>query len=201
MFEAPILSPSLVDIRAAAQRLANAHNDTAATSALMNAEIKAAVAPVLERYKDTIDTYAAAEAMAQAELDDLLIKSPALFTKPRSMTVDGIRCGYRKDEDSFDWDDEAAVIAAIKAVAPELAPLLIRTQESLILDAIAPLDEDIQRKVGIRRITGVDRRFIKVGDNDAEKITKLVVASAAARQGEDEETKPKKGKAQLKVAA
>jgi hypothetical protein len=192
---------TLEDIRAAAQRLANAHNDTAFTAALLNAEIKAAIAPILERYKATIDGYAVAEAEARARLDALLMDAPQLFKKPRSLSVDGVRCGYMKAADTFDWDDDEAVIARIKALFPELAPLLIRQKESLIIDAVPGLEQKQRVALGIRTITGVDAHFITIGDNDAEKLTRIVIASAADRQGEDEAPKAKKGKAKRAAAA
>lgn len=196
------MTPTLEDIRAKAQTLANAHNDTAGTSALLNAEIKAAIAPILDRYRGTLDGYAAAEARAYADLDKLLLATPNLFIKPRSLKVDGVNAGYRKEEDSFEYDDADAVIAAVKAFYPELAPLLIRTKEELIPAALPGLEPEQRQKIGIRNVTGSDRRFITIGDNDTEKLAKIVLAAATSRQGEEEAEKTKKGsRVKLKVAA
>lgn len=194
-----MLPITLDTIRELSQRLANAHNDTAATAALLNAEVKAAIAPILDSYRQTIDTYAAAEAKAHADLNDALRVAPNLFKKPRSLAVDGIRCGYLKAPDSLDWDDEADVIARIKALRPDLAPILIRSRESLIVDALPGVDDKNLVSFGIRTVTGVDQHFITIGDNDAEKLTKVVIAAAANRQGEDE-PKPKKAKAKAVAA-
>jgi hypothetical protein len=196
--QAPV---TLADIRQAAQRLANRHNDTAATAALLNAEIKAAIAPILEKYRATIDIYAVAEAEARAALDAMLMDRPILFVKPRSLAVDGVRCGYMKAPDTLAWDDEEAVIARIKSLQPDLVPILVRSRESLIVDALSGLDAKQLVAFGIRTVTGVDAHFITVGDNDAEKLTKLVVAAAASRQGEAETVKEKKGKAKTRPAA
>jgi hypothetical protein len=189
---------SLDQIRAAAQYLANRRNDTQACSTMLNAEIKAAIAPILEKYRTTLDDYAESEAFALRKLDDLLIIAPNLFVKPRSLEVDGVKVGYIKDADSLDWDDDAAVIAGIKALLPEQADILIRTEESLNISALAGCELNDLRKVGIRTVAGADRRYIKVGDNDVEKITKLVIADAARRQGENETAKATKGKAKAK---
>lgn len=197
----PTPNITLVDIRDAAQRLANAHNDTAATAALMNAEIKSVIAPILEKYKGTVDTYAVAEVAARATLDGLLIAAPNLFVKPRSLTVDGVRCGYLKAPDTLDWDDDDAVIARIKALRPDLVPVLIRSRESLIIDALAGLDANALVTFGIRTVTGADAHFMTVGDNDAEKLTRIVIAAAASRQGEEDAPKTKKGKAKAKAEA
>ena len=191
----------LEDIRRAAEILANAHNDTAACAAMMQAEIKAAIAPVFARYKETLDGYARAESMARDYLDALLMAAPNLFSKPRSLTVDGVSCGYKRAPDTVDWADDAEVVARIKAIKPELAPILIRTAESLVVDAIAGLDIETRAILGLRTITGADNRYITIGDNDVEKLAKLVIADAARRQGEDDTPKAKTGKAKVKAAA
>lgn len=190
---------TLDQIRAAAQQLANRRNDTQACSALLNAEIKSAIAPILERYRPTIDGYAAAEAAALKALDDLLIAAPNLFIKPRSLEVDGVKSGYKKEPDALDWDSDAEVIARIKALRADLAPVLIRTSESLVIDALAQCDADLLRLLGIRTISGADRRYIVINDNDAEKLAKIVIKDAQRRQGEDEAPRATKGKAKARA--
>lgn len=189
----------LAAIREAAQRLANRHNDTAGAAALLNAEIKDAIAPILARYKDTLDNYAHAEAEAYAILEDMLIASPKLFESPRSLTVDGVRAGYKKEADSFDWDADADVIARIRSLYPELVPLLIRQQESLVVGALDGLEPEQRTRLGIRVITGIDCHYITVRDNDAERLAKTIVQDAQRRQGEEE--KPEKTGGKVKVAA
>lgn len=192
----------LAAVRAAAQRLANAHNDTAGTAALLNAEIKDAIAPILERYRATLDDYARNEAEARAALEGMLIAAPHLFKDPRSLTVDGVRSGYKREADSLAWDDEAAVIARIKSLRPDLVPLLVRQQESLIHAALDGLEATLLVAFGIRQVTGVDCYFITVKDNDVERLAKTIVEDAARRQGEEETPKAKaKGKAKAAVAA
>lgn len=191
------MTASLAQIRAAAEILANAHNDTSGCAALLQAEIKSAIAPILANYKVTLDGYAAAEAAAYSNLEQMLTAAPQLFRKPRSLSVDGVRCGYIKAADTLDWSDDAAVIARIKALREDLAPVLIRTQESLVVDALAGVDAKDLISFGVRTISGADNIFITVGDNDAEKLTKLVIAAAASRQGEEDKPKAAKGKAKV----
>lgn len=186
---------TLADIRTAAEYLAARHNDTTGCAALMQAEIKGAIAPILAEYKDTLDRYAAAEAVAYASLADLLVRAPQLFVKPRSLAVDGVKAGYRKAEDTLDWDDEAVVAKRIAALLPQQYDLLVRTHTSLVIDSLTALDADDLKKIGVRTVTGVDSHYITVGDNDAEKLTKMVIAAAAARQGDDDKPKVSKGKA------
>lgn len=193
---------TLAQIRGAAEYLSARHNDTAGCAALLQAEIKGAIAPILERYKTTLDQYAAAEAEAHDWLSDLLIRAPHLFIKPRSLAVDGVKAGYRKAEDTLDWDDDEVVAKRVAALLPQQYDLLVRTKVSLVIDALATLDGDDLRKIGVRTVTGADQHYIIVGDNDAEKLTKLVIAAAASRQGDDDKPRAAKGKAKAgKVAA
>lgn len=186
---------TLAQIRGAAEYLSARHNDTAGCAALLQAEIKGAIAPILERYKTTLDQYAAAEAEAHAWLSDLLIRAPHLFIKPRSLAVDGVKAGYRKAEDTLDWDDDEVVAKRIGALFPQHYDLLVRTKVSLVLDALVTLDAENLRRIGVRTVAGADQHYIVVGDNDAEKLTKLVIAAAASRQGEDDKPRAAKGKA------
>lgn len=186
---------SLVHIRAAAEHLAARHNDTTGCAAIMQAEIKSVIAPILEKYKATLDGYAAAEAASHAVLTEMLVSAPHLFVKPRSLAVDGVKAGYRKAEDTLDWDDDAVVAKRVLALLPAQYDLLVRTQVSLVVDALGALDAEDLKRIGVRTITGADQHYITVGDNDAEKLTKLVIAAAAARQGDDDKPKAVKGKA------
>ncbi len=192
-------APTLDEIRRAAQHLANRHNDTAACAALLNAEIKAAIGPVLERFQTTLDMYAAAEATAEADLRRLLERAPQLFMKPRTVEVDGVRCGFKREPDGLTWADDEAVIARIEALRPDLAPVLIRNQKSLIVDALAGLEKVDLVALGIRIVAGADQVVLTVRDNDVEKLAKAILSDAARRQGDDEAAP--KAKARAKRAA
>lgn len=193
---------TLDNIRASAERLAAAHVATTARASLLQDEIKTAVTPIYERHRSGLDAAAEEEARARDDLQQLLEAAPQLFKKPRSLVINGVRAGYRKEEDSLDFADEKAVIARIRALYPDLADLLIRSEESLVLDALPQLDAKARRSVGISLITGADRSFITVGDSDVEKLAKTLIADAIRRVGEEEApAKGKKGKAKIKEVA
>lgn len=183
-------------IREAAAELAAAHVVTTGIAAQMQDEIRAAIAPIMERHRADLDTAAATEAAATARLQQMLDVAPHLFIQPRSISVDGVKAGYRKGEDTLDWPSDEILIERIHALLPnDLVALLIRSQESLVLDAIPQLDADVMRQLGISRISGADRSYITVGDSDVEKTAKALIADAMRRQGEDDTPKAKKGKA------
>lgn len=192
---------TLDDIRAKAEVLSRAHVVSTARAALLQEEIKAAIAPIVARHRAGLDAAAEEEAGATATLDALLAAAPQLFLKKRSLTVDGVRCGYRKEEDALDLPEAADLMARIRALVPELALTLIRTQETPVLDALRELPPAALQKLGVRTITGADRRFITIGDSDVEKLAKLVLAAATQRLGEEDAPKAKKGKVKAKEVA
>lgn len=189
----------ITEIRAAAKLLAAAHLESITRASTLQAALSAAITPIYRAHQAGIDAAAEEESAAKANLQLLVDAAPQLFKRPRSITVDGIKCGYRKDDDRLDWDDEANVIARI-LVLPELksmAQVLVRTEQALNIGALSELSADQRRQIGVRRIDGVDQSFITFGDTDVDKVMKAILADASKRQGDDEPAK-KKGKAKVK---
>jgi len=197
------MATTLTEIRTAAKRLAETHRESITRASALEKAIAEAITPIYEIHLVGIDAAADEEAAARADLQQLIDAAPQLFTRPRSVTVDGVKCGYRKKEDELDWDDEANVIARIRALPQlsEFAPVLIRTEETLVAGALAELDAISKRRIGIRLIHGVDQSFITFTDSDVEKMVKAILADATKRQGEDDVPAKKKGKAKVKEVA
>lgn len=192
----------LTEIRAAAQRLADARRESVGRATALETAINTAITPIYAMHRVGLDAAAEEEAAARAELQGLVEAAPQLFVRPRSIAQDGVKCGYRKSEDTLDWEDEASVINRIRALPEmaELAALLIRTEESLNVAALSELDAKSRTRLGIRLIPGIDQAFISYTDSDVEKMVKAILADAAKRQGEDDAPAKKKGKAKVKEA-
>jgi integrase len=199
MMNAP--TPVTLDaIREAAQTLANRHNDTVAAGALKNAELKAAILPVFDKYDALLAERVAAEQAAKAALEALLDRGAPLFRTVRTLEVDGVRCGFRKEPDSLDFADAEAVIDRVEALLQDKAALLVRNQKSLVLDALPGCSADELRSIGVRRIAGADKRFVTIGKNGVERVIEMLIADAMLRQGEGEEEKQPKGKVKIKAS-
>lgn len=193
------MATTITEIRASAQRLADAHLELVSRAKAAETAISAALKPIYTQHRAGLDAAAEEEAAARAELQNLVDGAPQLFARPRSITVDGVKCGYRKGEDMLDWDDEEAVIRRLRALAlVDANPVLIRTVESINVAALAELDGNELRRAGVRRIPGVDQSYISFIDSDVEKMAKAFLADATKRQGDDEAPK-KKGKAKIKA--
>lgn len=188
-------APELVRIREVAARLAVCNRDLTLRAEAQKREIAEAVAPIAERHRAGIDDVAAARAELEAELVALVEAAPSLFIKPRSISVDGVKCGYRKEEDGLDWDDEQRVIQRIEDLHPELYHLLVRETKSLVADALSQLEARQLRQIGARIISGADRVFVSVGESEVDKLVKAIMADAHRRIADDDGPKPKKAKA------
>lgn len=196
----PTTTPTLDDIRIAADRLAVAHAATTARAALCQDEIKAALTPIYNAHRPGLDAAADEEAAAHRALMSLLEAAPHLFVKPRSVSINGVRAGYRKAEDSLDWGDDDTLAKRIRALFPEQADVLIRTQETIVVDALAQLEAKALRQLGVVMISGADNPFITIGSADVEKLAQALLSDAMRRQGEDDKPAPKKGKAKAAKA-
>ena len=193
---------TLADIRSAAERLASANREMTVRAKAQEEAIAVLVAPIAERHRPGLEAAAEERARAHEDLMALLERAPALFQgKKRSLTVDGVRAGYRKQEDTIDWEDDAQVIHRIRSLLADQEAVLIRTEESLVVDAIAQLDGTTLRQIGARRMPGIDQPFISVGESDVDKLVKTILASIASRVGEEDSPKAKKGKAKVKAVA
>lgn len=192
---------TLKDIRQAAEQLARSHAAVEAVAAACRTDLETACRPIYQRFQESIDQAAEAKAEAHRMLMDLLNAAPQLFAKsPRSVVVDGVRAGYRKGEGTLDWDDDEIVIKRIRALIPDQAELLIRTEESLVVDGLAQLPGNSLQALGIRRVPGVDSPFVTIGSTELDALVKAIVAAAQQRQGEDDKPK-KKGRVKVKEAA
>lgn len=188
---------TLKEIRAAAETLGTAHAASEAVAAALRTELEAATRPIYLRFVAALDTTAAEKSAAYAELMQLLDAAPQLFVKPRSISVGGVKAGWRKEQDALNWESEDVVIKRIRALLPDSADFLIRTEESLIADGVAQLSAADQVKIGVRRIPGIDAPFATIGASEVDTLVKAILAAAQSRQGDEE--KPKKAKSKAKL--
>lgn len=192
---------TISDIRAAAQRLADARRESTTRATALEHSLSQAATPIYISHRPGIDDAAATEAAAYAELLDLIKAAPGEFKRPRSFIIDGVKAGYRKEQDGLDFDDEAAVIARIRALDDfdGIAQALIRTEEHLNVDTLETLNAVQRRSLGIRSVSGADQPFISYVETDVEKLVKGLLADAQKRQGDTTEAPTKKTKAKIKT--
>lgn len=115
-----------------------------------------------------IKKLAARVASQHAELEAAIIAAPQLFQKPRTLTLHGIKCGFRKSEGRIEFDDSELVVKKIYQNFDAPEPYLrIVTQPNK--EALATLPRTELKRLGCRIVDTTDVVVIKSVDSDIEK--------------------------------
>lgn len=118
------------------------------------------------------------------ELNQLIAANPAMFDKPRTYVVDGLKFGLQKKPGKLEWDSDAALITRIKkaveadALTPEQQDLLINTTEKPVAKALEKLDGKLLKRLGVTISSDTDEVLIKSVDSDVEKAVNAVIRDA-----------------------
>ncbi|TCS38493.1 hypothetical protein EDC30_102232 [Paucimonas lemoignei] len=109
----------------------------------------------------------------QTELHDLVSHNRALFDKPKTRILHGVKVGYMKQPGVIEIADEAATLERLKKMFesdPATLQLLIKVTEKPIKDALAELSGDKLRKLGVRITDDSDKVVIKPADSEVDKV-------------------------------
>lgn len=167
--------PTIDSLSTNAERLATRRRELVQAAAAMDIAVAAVRKEHLPRLrKIAIDVKA-----MMTNLEDMVSRAGALFAKPKSRTVADIQFGFKKGRGKIEFDDEAKVIARIKAQRPDLVELLIATRETIVKDALGNLGADVLKKLGISVIEAGDAPFVKAKDADTDKLIALALGEEA----------------------
>ena len=115
------------------------------------------------------------------ELNQLIAANPAMFDKPRTYVVDGLKFGLQKKPGKLEWDSDAALITRIKkavesdALTPEQQDLLINTTEKPVAKALEKLDGKLLKRLGVTITSDTDEVLIRSVDSEVEKAVNAVI--------------------------
>jgi len=110
----------------------------------------------------------------------LVAEAPDLFKRPKSQTLHGIKCGFKKEKGRIEFADPGQVIKLIRKHFPELAETLIVTTERPSKEAMNNLQTDQLKKIGVTVTADSDVAFIGSTDSDVDKIVNALLADVAA---------------------
>lgn len=114
---------------------------------------------------------AAVVARLAADLHSLIETAPHLFTKPRTLTLHGIKVGYTVAEGRLVWDcEDETLLARIRAQYGKLAEDFIHTKLVPNKDALKALDAKSLAKLGCRIDGAGDVVVLKRVEGDVEKL-------------------------------
>lgn len=145
----------MIEIDAAAALLKVAHDGLEA--AILTAEQE--VARAIKKHRAAVAKAAGAFKIRKAALEALIARYPALFVKPKTRTLHGVKAGYRKGTGKLVWDDDDRVVAAIRARLPERASQLIRTTHAPDRAALEALAAKTLKSLGVT-ITDADDKVV-----------------------------------------
>lgn len=101
--------------------------------------------------------------------------SPALFIKPKTRLLHGIKCGFQKQRGKISWSDEETVIDLIKRHFPEQLETLTKVKRSLVRDALSELPAKDLRRLGVTVTDDVDAVLIKATDSEIDKLVDALI--------------------------
>ena len=106
---------------------------------------------------------------------------PSLFVKPRTVAVDGVKFGFRKQAGALDVGDEAKSIELLRRKLPGLADTVIVTRETLDKKALRKLPAADLARIGVTIGNPVDDVVIATAESDIDKLVDALLDDA----GED----------------
>lgn len=157
---------TLKEIEALTKAYADRREALAGTVSGLNDELEAVKRKYLARIKQQV----ASAKDAAANLSAAIEASPALFVKPRTITVHGIKVGFQKGKGKVTFADGDKVVELIKKHLEDRADVLILTEEKPNKEAIAQLEVAELKKIGCS-VTGTgDQVLIKDAAGDVDKL-------------------------------
>lgn len=158
------------DHRAARDRLERLLSDLEARTRTLQRErlprIRAAV----------IEAKATRHALAQA-----IEEGREHFARPKIRVLHGIKCGYRKAPDAWQWPGDAKLVALIRKHCPGgQAETLVQTTERPVKKALKQLGEPLRRKLGILVAPGGDVLMIDPVEGDLERLLNALLGDVRA---------------------
>lgn len=165
---------TLQEIDRLAERFAGIRGKLTGEVAALNDEIEAARKAHLQAIKRLVER--AAEAHGQ--LMYAITESKGLFTRPKSLTLHGVKVGYRKGTGGIEFEDADQVVALIEKKLPEQADVLIVVKKKPNKDALAQLPVEDLKKIGCTVEDTGDVAFIKDAASDVDKLVRALLKQA-----------------------
>ena len=112
-------------------------------------------------------------------LKEMIRDNPALFAKPKTLILHGIKVGYQKGKGKLDWDNDELVVRLIKKHFDEDTwEVLIKKTEKPRKDGLNGLDVKDLRRIGVTAEDTGDQVVIKPTDSEIDKLVDALLAES-----------------------
>jgi arsenate reductase-like glutaredoxin family protein len=138
------------------------------------------IAAIKRRHLPGIRKAAQNTSESYTALHSIIEEAPELFKKPKTVTLHGIRLGFKKEKGKLEWDNDDRIIKLIKKIRPEDWDAYINVTEKPKKAALEQLTAADLKKIGIQVTEDTEEVFIKSTDSEIDKLV------AALLKDEDE---------------
>ena len=140
-------------------------------------QVRAVLAPTLPRLRAALAAQAAAH---DALLEHVTAQGPAAYPEgARTQSAHGITYGWRRAADRVICDSEGAAIAAADQLfTPADVAAIVRTERTLLIDALRGWTDADLARIHCRRVTGEDRPYVRQAAGDLDRAVKAISAAA-----------------------
>ena len=121
----------------------------------------------------------AEQAASEDALRAAIRARPDLFVSPRTVTVEGIRFGLRKQPGAVALGDEAQAVGRLRKRLPDRAETLIRVRETLDRAALRKLPAAELAQIGVTIERATDEVTVAAGRDDLDKVVAALLDDAA----------------------
>ena len=127
-----------------------------------------------------IEQVAAQLEAVRARMIELITSSPELFAKRRTLVIHGMKVGLRQSTRDLSWEDDAALVAAIRQHLPLQFSELVEVSESPIKDALAEIDPTTLSVLGVKVKPAGARVIVKLVEAADDRQLSLELRPGAA---------------------
>lgn len=142
--------------------------------------LERALAVVKRQHLQDIKRQVVLTAECETALRNAIDAAPALFEKPKTRVLHGIKVGYRKGVGGLNWEDDADVVAKIEKhfKDPDEAVRYLIVKKKPSAEALDELDASTLKKFGIVVVETGEQVVVKAVESDVEKLVKLLLKDA-----------------------
>lgn len=154
------------------------------------AKLKADVHVVQRQHVRGLKVAAAQVAEAENDLEEAVKAAPELFKRPKSRTLHGVKCGYRKNKGTTKVVDEEKTIKLSRKLYPDECEAWIVQTETVSKAVLQNQPTKVLKAIGVHTTKACDVPFVQSIDSELEKFVKALVDEAskdAETSGDGEE--------------
>lgn len=180
----PSVPMTLGEIERQASGFAEARGRLETELAELKTELEAAKKRRIRRIKELV----AAAGSREAELRASVESAPDLFKRPKTLTLHGIKVGYRTGSGKIVFDDSETVIKLIRRHLADREELLVRTREDVDKNGLKTLQAVELAKIGCRIEGAGEQVVVTAADDEVDKLVgKLIEDMVEASREESAE--------------